>query len=79
MIWYYLFTFFGNFLTAMFSFLPRVDELPLGMDSALSQAVGGFKAFMEIFPPLEVIFTAFMWYLGFRIVILTLKIFRILK
>lgn len=78
MIWYYLMSFFGNMLNLMFSWLPRVEELPLGIDGYLSTAVSSFKAFSEVFPPLQVIYTAFMWYLGFRITILTLKLLRII-
>jgi len=79
MIWYYLFTFFGNFLNAMFSFLPTVELLPLGMDTALTTAVGYFTEFKNLFPPLSTVFTAFMWYFSFRLILLTLRLFRIIR
>jgi len=79
MIWFYLLTFFGNLVNTVFSFLPRITELPLGMDSALSTAVGYFRTTMEIIPYLSTVFTAFLWYLSFRIVLLTLRLMRIIR
>lgn len=79
MIWYYLLIFFGNMLNLMFSFLPRVDELPFGMDGYLEQAVSTFKAFAEIFPPFEVVLQAFLFYLSFKIMMLTLRLLRIIR
>jgi len=78
MFWYYIITFFGNILNFMFSFLPRVETLPLGMDSALTTAMGYFNAFKDLIPYLGLLFTTFMWYLAFRIVLLTLKLLRII-
>jgi len=79
MIWYYLLSFFGNLLNAAFSFLPEVTTLPLGMDLALTTMVGSFKAIYEIMPWFGVIFTAFMWYAGFRISLLVLRLMRIVR
>lgn len=79
MIWYYLLLFFGNLLAAVFSFLPVVETLPLGMDDALSNAMGYFGSFKSLFPPLAIVFTAFMWYLTFRITLVVLKLFRIIR
>jgi len=79
MIWYYIMSFFGNMLNLMFSWLPRVDILPLGIDGYLSSAITSFKAFSEIFPPLALIFQAFMFYMAFKVSLLTLKLLRIIK
>jgi len=77
MIWYYIVYFWGNVLNSMFSFLPVVDTLPLGMDSVLSTAVGYFRGLMSIFPPLEVVFTAFLIYVSFRVSLILLNVFKI--
>lgn len=79
MIWFYVVTFFGNLMNWAFSWLPQVTVLPLGMDTALSTATGYFRSFMAVFPPLTVVFTAFIWYLSFRIMLLTLKLLRIIR
>lgn len=45
MIWFYILQFFGAFLNTMLSWLPKITELPFGMDSIAVQAVGSFRAF----------------------------------
>jgi hypothetical protein len=66
-----LITMFGiiiiNFLNAATSFLGRVDTLPWGLDAILTNAIGMFRAFLALFPPLQTIFIAFIIYLGFRL------------
>lgn len=79
MIWYYIILFITSILTAAFSWLPAVEELPLGMDDALTTAIGYFYAIMDLLPWLAVVFTAFMWYLGFRITLLTLRLLRVIR
>ena len=79
MIWYYILYAILNFLNFAISALPRVEVLPLGMDEALTTAVTYFKSFMEIFPPFQIIYTAFMFYMGFRITLLVLKLFRVIR
>jgi len=79
MIWYYVVLFFGSVLTAAFSFLPTVDLLPLGMDTALSNAVGYFNSVKSLVPWLAAVMTVAMWYLGFRITLLTLRLLRIIR
>jgi len=53
--------------------IPKIEELPLGIDGYLITAIGYFRAFMEIFPPLEVMFTAFLWYMGFKLTLVVLR------
>lgn len=77
MIWYYLLTGLAFFINFLFGFLPEVTVLPLGLDDAIGSAMGYFNGFLEIFPPFAVILGAFLWYLAFEVVLLTLRIFKI--
>lgn len=79
MIWYFLLSFINGITELALSWLPRVDVLPLGIDDYFSTAITSFKAFAEIFPPLGVIFTAFMWYLGFKITLFTLRALHVFR
>jgi len=60
--------------TLVFGLFPKVETLPLGMDTALVTAVGYFKTLMASFPPLSVLFTALLWYLGYKGVIMLVKL-----
>lgn len=81
MIWQYILSFISRMVQAVFDALniPIVDQLPLGMDGYLSTAVQSFKAFAEIMPILGVVFNAFMFYLGFRVTLLTLRLLRVIR
>lgn len=81
MIWSFLINFIVGMLTRVFDILhiPKITELPLGMDDYLTMSVGYFKSFMEIMPPFQVVWDAFMFYLGFRIILLTLRLLRIIR
>lgn len=79
MIWLYFLTFITTFLDAVFFWLPKVDSLPLGMDSALSTAFGYFHYVLDFIPPLQTAFTAFLWYAVFEISLLTLRLLRIIR
>jgi len=59
--------------TLVFGLLPKVSTLPLGMDTALATAVGYFKSIMAVFPPLDLLFTVLLWYLGYKGVIMIVK------
>lgn len=65
------FTYLGEVLSSIFGI---VTVLPFGIDPILVSAVGSFKAFMVIFPPLQIVFQAFMIYLGFRMTLLVFKL-----
>ena len=67
MIWYYLLLFIGSLLTAAFSWVPKVTELPLGMDDVLVMSVGYFRAVLDMLPWLAYLWSMLLWYLGFRI------------
>jgi len=67
------------FLNSIFFWMPVVDRLPLGIDAALVTAIGYFKGFMAIFPPLQIIWDAVLWYMCLVILIVTLRWFRIIR
>lgn len=81
MIWTWLFTLIVVAFRVIFIWLPSVTALPtigsFDMDAMMVSAVSTFKAFMLIFPPLGVIFGAFMFYMGFKILMVLLRILRI--
>lgn len=81
MIWFYVITFLDKFLSAMLDTfrIPIITELPLGMDSAVSSGFGYFKEFMTLYPPIAIIFNAFIWYMGFKLVLLILRNIPVLK
>lgn len=68
-----------NLFTSVFfvigSFLPTVTELPFGIDSILVQGAGYVHFLGGVFPPLGYLLQAFMYYLGF---LLLLKVFRLI-
>ena len=59
----------GIFQTFL-GFFPIVTTLPWGLDSTVSFAIGLFKGFANIFPPITAVFTTFMIYLGFRVALM---------
>jgi len=75
MIIQFLFTILISIAQALTGFLPTVETLPWGIDALLVTSTGYFKGFMQIFPPLQIVFGAFMLYLGFRLLLIVLKIF----
>lgn len=56
MIWYYVILFFTSLLSAVFSWLPKIDTLPsimgVDIDTQLSQGVGYFYAFAHVVWPI---------------------------
>jgi len=79
MIWYYLILFVTSVLTAVFSFLPKVEELPFGADAFLVSMVGYYNSAAEIIPWLSIIMSAFLFYLGFRVSLVILSLLKIYR
>lgn len=50
------------------------DQLPWGLDAIMVTAVGYYKTFEYIFPPIGIVFTATMIYLGFKGIMLVMKL-----
>jgi len=72
-------TFFVTLLNIIFSFLGSVDELPLGMDDVMVSAFGAFHGFLNIFWPLEIIWTCFLTYMGIMLTLWMLRLLRIIR
>lgn len=77
MIWYYLMTFFGNLVNAVFAFLPVVDELPFGMDDALTTAMGYFNYITTFFPFLQTLINVVLIYVSYKVLLIVLNVFKI--
>ncbi len=81
MIWYYLLIAWNNVIVSFFGLfgLNPVTELPFGMDSYLSIVMGYLRSFFIIFPPASDLFVAVMIYLGFKVIMWSLRLFRIIR
>lgn len=55
--------------------LPSVETLPLGIDEALSTAIGWIRSLIEVAWPVEVILEVVLWYITFRIALTLIKLF----
>lgn len=64
-----------SLITLLFSWLPDVTILPFGIDTALSYAVQLFHGAMSTLPYLEIVWTCFLYLLGFEILLVILKFF----
>jgi len=62
-------------LEIIFSWLPSVETLPFGIDSALTLAVSYFRGAIDTLPYLEIVWTCFLYLVGFEILMLLLKFF----
>jgi len=63
---------FGQELQNVFG-LSQITELPWGIDDVLTTGIGGYHALATYFPPLNVVMTAFIIYIGFRVVLMILR------
>lgn len=75
MILQILFSIVFSIVTLLFSFLPDGNTLPFGIDNILITATQYFYAFVDVFPPMGIVLQAFLYYLGFKIAMLILKLF----
>jgi len=71
---------FGVILTILngffyiISFGQKITTIPL-VDSYLVSAFGFWNSFLAEFPPLQIVWTLFLWYLAFEISLLIVKLF----
>ncbi len=72
----------GEIINQLAQFFPGYGSFPLllpwGIDSMVSGGVNGYKILANAFPPFQVVLTAFIAYLGFRIILRLLKAVPIL-
>lgn len=64
-----------SLVTILFSWLPDVAILPFGIDAALSYVVELFHGAIETLPYLEIVWTCFLYLIGFEILLVILKFF----
>ena len=69
-------------VTFLGQFLPGYDTVPLqlpwGTDVWISQGITGYKILAQSFPPMGVVMTAFLIYIGFKIAVQLLKMIPII-
>jgi len=75
MITQIFFTIIYSILGFIFALVPNVTELPFGIDIALSTAVGWLRDLESVAWPLEVMFDVVLWYLLFKVFMITLRLF----
>ena len=62
-------------VNVIFSWLPAVDTLPFGIDSAFISAMMYFNGAIDTLPYLEIVFDSFLYVIGFEVLLLVLKLF----
>lgn len=77
MIWSILIDAIVWFLNAVFSFFPKVLELPFGMDESLVTVFGYWYGFLAVFWPLEIVWTLVLWYYAIKIGLWVLRMIPI--
>lgn len=78
MITFYFLLTISTIIGVIFIAFPTVTVLPFGMDAILVTAVSYLHYFIQIFPLFGIVFNAFLIYLGFRVTLLTLHLFKII-
>jgi len=72
-------SYFLSFILYGLSFLlspfPTVDVLPFGVDELLLNGFGYFRIISEAFPPFALMLEVTLWYLGYRVGLIILKVF----
>jgi hypothetical protein len=83
MIFYLIFSGILGLFALLTSPLPSATLLPLvggvDTDALLNNGFGLVRAFILIFPFVAVVLNAFIYYFYFRIILLTLRVFRIIR
>lgn len=74
MITYIILAGFISLIGGVLAFLPVVTTLPFGIDDALSTTMGYWNTFANFLPPLAFLFQMTLWYLGFRVILMGLKL-----
>lgn len=67
MIIYFLLNFVVAMVTFIFDWLPKVTELPFGLDAILVTTFGYWYGFLAVMWPLEVVWVCVLWYYGIKI------------
>jgi len=78
MITAYFLSFIVWILGVMFSWLPAVTTLPLGIDPYLVQGVSGVRWIATFFPPMVILINGFMWVLGWKMFLIFVRVIPII-
>lgn len=62
-------------LDVLFFWLPVADLLPLGSDQAFLTFFGYIRSFVERMWPLQIIYECFLYFAGFMLLMVVLKLF----
>jgi len=83
MIWTYLLNLLFSFLNILFSWLPRVETLPVingfDVDSALLTVSSFFHYFAESLPPLATLLYALLFFYSYKLTMLILRFTRVIR
>lgn len=70
-----LLTILINAINVLFFWLPSVTTLPFGIDGALTYIVQLYHGAMATLPYLEIVWTCFLYLLGFELLLVIMKVF----
>lgn len=73
MIFIWIINAFVAFASIIFSWLPHVTTLPWGIDDFLVTTMGYWYAFLQVFWPLQIIWTFCIVYFTYRLSLIVLK------
>lgn len=59
----------------IFAVFPIITVLPWGVDEFLVSAIGSYRHLAEFFPPLSLLLTLSLLYIGFKLGIIMLRFF----
>lgn len=68
-----------SLLVVVFGWLPVVTSLPFGIDSFIVTGVGYVNFISTIFPPLGILYTAFLWVIGWKITLLVIRMIPVIR
>jgi len=74
MIWYAMIQTAIAFIGAFFAWLPNVNTLPWGIDGFLLTSISLVRRIGEVFPPIGILISFFLIYMGWRLTLLVVKL-----
>jgi len=66
-------------IVSLAGMIPQVTELPFGIDEVLTTGVGYVKYLGVVIPPIAIMYGGFQVILNFKVVMLVLRLFRIIR
>jgi len=68
---------FAALFQIIFGWLPQAGALPFGIEGYLSQGMGYLNFLFTIIPPLSIIYAGFIWLLGWKALLMILRLLHI--